>query len=160
VVASKGEFLKEVRQHVRALFVVYDKVNEKTDDGQGKKETDPDIERFEAIACCCPKCHHLGTRVGDADLEVTIRVLLFEDDADGLLNVDEETSWWAGHGLLVMRHAPCTHMPVFLKGGDLFGVVTMEVGLGFVLEYAYKIPVKKELTWLYVRERVYASPPP
>jgi hypothetical protein len=72
---------------------------------------------------------------------------LLEDDTNGLLNVDEKTPWWARYGLLVVRHASGTHMPVFLKGGDLLGVVTMEVGLGFKVGKC-KMQVRSELTWL------------
>jgi hypothetical protein len=72
---------------------------------------------------------------------------LLEDDTNSFLNVDEKTPWWARYGLLVMRHASGTRMPIFLKGGDLLWVVTMEVGLGLKVGKC-KMKMRDELTWL------------
>ena len=49
--------------------------------------------------------HHLGTSIGDADLEVAVGVFLLQNDANGLLDVDEKAPGWSRHGLLVMRQA-------------------------------------------------------
>jgi len=89
----------------------------------------PDVEGLEPIAGSSAQRHHLGTSVCDADLEVTVCVFLFENNADGLFDVDEETARWTSDALLVMRQTPATRMPVFLEGGHLLGVVTMNLRL-------------------------------
>lgn len=50
--------------------------------------THPDIKCLESVARCCSQGHHLWTCVGDAYLEVTIGILLLENDADGFLHVN------------------------------------------------------------------------
>ena len=71
----------------------------------GKKlGTYPNVEALEAIACRCSQRKDLRTRIGYADLKVTIRVFLLENNTDGLLDVDEESP---GCGrLLVVGQAP------------------------------------------------------
>ena len=46
--------------------------------------------------------HHLGTSIGDADLEIAVRVLLLEHYPNRLLHVNEEPPWRTRNGLLVM----------------------------------------------------------
>ena len=53
-------------------------------------KTHPDIKALETVTRRGSQGHHPRARVGDGDLEVAVGVLLLEDDADGLLDVDEE----------------------------------------------------------------------
>lgn len=59
------------------------------------------VERLEAVARCSTERHDLGTRVGNADLEIAIGVFLLEDNSDGLLDVDEEPTR-SGYSLFVV----------------------------------------------------------
>ena len=69
-------------------------------------------------------------------MEVTIGVLLFKDNTDGLLYVDEETPGSSG-ALLVVRQASCTSMPFILERGCFLGVVAMGEGLKQTFEIRY-----------------------
>jgi hypothetical protein len=71
--------------------------------------THPNVKTFEPIACCRSKGHQLWARICDADLEITVRILLFEYNTNSFLHVDEKASR-SGDTLLVMRHSSCSHM--------------------------------------------------
>ena len=66
-------------------------------------QTHPDVKTLEAVARRGSQGHHLRASVSDRDLEVAVGVLLLEDDADGLFDVDEEAA--RRGALLVVRHA-------------------------------------------------------
>lgn len=93
------------------------------------------VETLEAVAGGCTERDELGTSVGDTDLEVPIRVFLLEDNTNGLLDVDKETTR-GSYALLVMGHAPGTVVPLFSKRGCSFWVVAMRERLR-KSEFAY-----------------------
>lgn len=93
---------------------------------RARARTYPDIERLEAVARRCAERHQLRACVRHANLEVAVRVLLLQDHADRLLDVDQESA--RACALLVVRHSPLSTHPVVVEGGAL-RVVSMGEGL-------------------------------
>ena len=91
-------------------------------------QTHPDVKTLEAVARRGSQGHHLRASVSDGDLEVAVGVLLLEDDADGLLDVDEKAA--RRGALLVVRHAAGALVVGILERGRAFGVVAVREGLG------------------------------
>ena len=93
-----------------------------------RKTTYSNVEALETVASCRAQSHHLRTSIRDADLEITVGVLLLEHNADGLLHVNEETSG-TSDTLLVMGHSTRSQMPVVLEGRQRLGVIPMDMRL-------------------------------
>ena len=90
-------------------------------------KTHPDIKALETVTRRGSQGHHLRARVGDGDLEVAVGVLLLENDADGLLDVDEESP--RRGALLVMRHTASTLVVRILERWGTLRVVAVREGL-------------------------------
>ena len=89
--------------------------------------THPNVEALESIARRRTEGHKLRTGIRDADLEVAIGVLLLEDHADGLLNVNQEPP---GRGaLLVVGHPARPLVKRVLERRGPLGIVAMGEGL-------------------------------
>ena len=88
-----------------------------------------DIERLEAVASRGAERYQLGTSIRDTDLEVTVRILLFEYNPNGLLYVDQKATR-CGDTLLVMRHSPCADVPLVPECRSSLRMVAMGEGLG------------------------------
>ena len=80
------------------------------------------IEGLKPIASGRTEGENFGTSVGNADLEVAICVLLFQDKTYGLLDIYEESAW-GGLAFLVVGHPSWLDVPIVLERGT-FGTIT------------------------------------
>ena len=92
------------------------------------QETHSDIEGLETVARRGAEWHQLGTRVGNADLEVAVSVFLLEDDSNSFFNVDEESTR-CGNTPFVVRHAAGAMVRLVAEHGCTLGIVSMREGL-------------------------------
>lgn len=87
----------------------------------------PDVKTLETIARRSSQGKNFWPSISDTDLEVSVCILLLEDNADSLFDVDEEPP--RSRGLVIVAHAPTTVVRFFLEGGASHWVVTVQVGL-------------------------------
>ena len=90
--------------------------------------TYPDVEALEAVARGRTEGHQLGTSIGDTDLKIAIRILLFKNNTNGFFDIYQVAAW-GGYTSLIVRHTPCTRVRLIPKSRGTLRVVAMREAL-------------------------------
>ena len=113
--------------------------------------TYPDVKRLETITGSSPQWHQFGTSVSDADLKVTVGILLLKDDTDSFFYVNQETTR-SGGALLIVRQPPSTSVPFIPKLRCFLGVVPVGKGLSRLSKIGCNYKASYSQHCMYVRD--------